>query len=501
VKRLIYKMFLCNNKKFLLSKKVSRFWIKRHAFIMYIIFGITLILPISASALELKEKDDINYSWNEIKLLLLQKYAISLKRDDTYSLYEIGDITSNVLFYIEKTQDPRIIESIVSFYLEIINKSEIYYFNNSEYYYFNNAKYRDERILHSSQFLYGTVKLYRLMHQFGIEDEEYFRMVEEVIIKGHLWRWIFKERKFHRNGWKCTDGFFTNYEHLQNILQFLYQSEDRKSYCNVFRDDDLWIAASAAEYLISQYYNLFPVGQEQVSPDQLVDYVEVARKLLQQRYYIEQDPRFPGFRGQFEYGAYNDIYDYKYAKYEYYDKACSSCIMGKCKHCDVLENLKKFDKRVHALKENVGWDIAHARRVVPVFMSFMEYSRLYGKNFPNKETLAEIARQLSYVVWNGDVREPRFANYFDGSNGWYRVGYNAQENFGYPPYSRSEFVARAGYGILRKYDPRLSLAMNSMYCKYRYTRNGPLNGKAWNFMLSVESLDIFGSLVECRKLH
>lgn len=42
--------------------------------------------------------------------------------------------------------------------------------------------------------------------------------------------------------------------------------------------------------------------------------------------------------------------------------------------------------------------------------------------------------QYVYRVFNGDYSHPLFHNYFDGSDGWYRVGYNGPE-FGYPPSS------------------------------------------------------------------
>lgn len=466
-----------------------------------VVLIVIFLLPLSAAASsDFANKEDVARLWDEIAPLLSEKYPGAVAEGRTYGLYEIGDIMNNMLFYLERTQNKKIINDLSDFYLEIISKSSKSKTGEDWYYHFNSEKYDGERILHSAQFIYSALKLYRLMHQFGIEKFEYFEAVEDIIIKGHLWRWIFYDKAFHRQGWGCSLSHYTHKEHILNLYGKIYWSKDRKSYCNVFRDDDMWIAASAAEYLISQYYDPNSVGAELVEPDQVTEYVEIARKLLEQRYSTEWDSRFSGLRGQFEYGAYTDIEDYKYAMYEYSEKACDSCKIGKCNSCNIEDSLKSFHERGRASREAVGWDIAHARRVVPVFLTFMEFSGLYGKDFPTEQTLAEIARQLSYVVWNGDVTDPKFANYFDGSNGWYRVGYNDQKNFGYPPYSRSEFVSRAGYGVLRSYDARLDLAMNSMYCKYQNTNNGPFAGRAWNFMLAIESSEAFGALKDCHEL-
>jgi hypothetical protein len=46
-----------------------------------------------------------------------------------------------------------------------------------------------------------------------------------------------------------------------------------------------------------------------------------------------------------------------------------------------------------------------------------------------------VANQYVYKVFNGDYTRPLFHNYFDGSDGWFRVAY-AGPDFGHPP---SEF--------------------------------------------------------------
>jgi hypothetical protein len=87
------------------------------------------------------------------------------------------------------------------------------------------------------------------------------------------------------------------------------------------------------------------------------------------------------------------------------------------------------EKRV---QKNASWDISHASRL-PVFLrALYENRKATGSEFPQYRDLHLVANQYAYRVFNGDLSRPLFHNYFDGSDGWNRVGSISPE-FGYPP--------------------------------------------------------------------
>lgn len=80
-------------------------------------------------------------------------------------------------------------------------------------------------------------------------------------------------------------------------------------------------------------------------------------------------------------------------------------------------------------------DIPHAGRLVTLLFALAE-------DHPEPERRAEfaawrerLANQLAYIVFNGNLDAPRFRNFLDGSNGWYRVNHEGRDGFGFPPYS------------------------------------------------------------------
>jgi hypothetical protein len=79
-----------------------------------------------------------------------------------------------------------------------------------------------------------------------------------------------------------------------------------------------------------------------------------------------------------------------------------------------------------------SWDISHAYRL-PVFLrALYENRKATGVDFPRYRDLQLVVNQYVYRVFNGDYSRPLFHNYFDGSDGWHRVGFNGL-GFGYPP--------------------------------------------------------------------
>jgi hypothetical protein len=121
---------------------------------------------------------------------------------------------------------------------------------------------------------------------------------------------------------------------------------------------------------------------------------------------------------------------------------------------------------------NMGWDISHARRLVPLLdaverhrpQALLRYGLETG-SLPSTDVRAAYANQLADVVWNQDSRRPLFTNYWSGANGWYRVAYdpgNGACRIGNPPYGLTSAFAQGGFmtwggthDILRKLGERI----------------------------------------------
>lgn len=104
---------------------------------------------------------------------------------------------------------------------------------------------------------------------------------------------------------------------------------------------------------------------------------------------------------------------------------------------------------------NVGWDISHARRLVPLFdavnrvgsQAFQKYDIDPGE-LPDRSLQVAYAKQLEHVIWNQDIEKPLFSNYWSGANGWYRVAYdpgNGSCRLGNPPFGLSSAFAQGGF--------------------------------------------------------
>jgi hypothetical protein len=111
---------------------------------------------------------------------------------------------------------------------------------------------------------------------------------------------------------------------------------------------------------------------------------------------------------------------------------------------------------------DVGWDISHARRLVPLFdavervgnQALQKYDLDLGV-LPDRSLQLAYAHQLVRVIWNQDFYSPLFTNYWSGANGWYRVAYdpgNGSCRLGNPPFALSSAFAQGGFVVWGKFD-------------------------------------------------
>jgi hypothetical protein len=183
-------------------------------------------------------------------------------------------------------------------------------------------------------------------------------------------------------------------------------------------DLHLWLISEAAEILGANANNpnLVPL----TSPEKLKlrQAVQVAVEALKTNH-VTQYPDTKDFRskvvGSVSYfnGEYIARHDPDYAYSGYFGQSFPTPTEAK-------------------LQPDASWDISHFYRF-PVFLrSLYDNKKAVGVDFPSFVDLRLLLNHLMYKNFQGNFDLPLFNNYFDGSNGWYRVGYHGP-HFGYPP--------------------------------------------------------------------
>jgi hypothetical protein len=170
-------------------------------------------------------------------------------------------------------------------------------------------------------------------------------------------------------------------------------------------------------------------------------------------------------RADIDRGYWRFYEDNRYAGYERDNKpvVCRPSKNGK--------DEVKMEIRVAAnsvrLPRDTGWDISHARRLVPALdalernrPAITSVFRVEEKELSKKWLSSAFANTLVATVWNGDKARPLFTNYWSGANGWFRVAYDngtGQCQEGYPPYGMSDAFLSGGYITWERYRPVIGI--------------------------------------------
>jgi len=119
-----------------------------------------------------------------------------------------------------------------------------------------------------------------------------------------------------------------------------------------------------------------------------------------------------------------------------------------------------------------GWDISHFN-VVPVFLrALYNHRAATGVDFPQKTDIEYIGNQYAFHVFEGDYKKPLFRNFFDGTDGWYRVGYLGRSGYGVAPSQYCSMFDRShscltiggiyGWGLLAPFHPGLARIQSAL---------------------------------------
>lgn len=156
---------------------------------------------------------------------------------------------------------------------------------------------------------------------------------------------------------------------------------------------------------------------------------------------------------------------------------------------------------------NLGWDISHGRRLVPALDTFVRNRANLATVFDYRNPAFDpaalqraFANQIVDRIWNKNTQFPLFSNFWDGHNGWYRVGYKGPAGVcqaGVAPYGMTWSFPTGGYprwgqfnatlealnqrlfALLDATDPRATAFIDKFYPQLRASDMPQTNHGIW----------------------
>ena len=269
--------------------------------------------------------------------------------------------------------------------------------------YRDNRPYIRECDLCMAQALYPAARLVRYVAELPASQRtetltKFANLWGPLLLRDHLLRFLYE---LYRP--LCGEKI--------NQVQ-LWQTERDDSSCRLlFTDREMWLVATAAELLGASEADKGVLAMRPQERDSLLEAIDAGVAVVRTR--IRRRPevgKTPETTSWFE-GDYTDRDEWAYAGYAGAD----------------------FPQPVQQVgAPAAGWDVGHAHRI-PIFLRALWDNRgVTGVDFPNERDLRLASGQLVHRVFYGDPKFPLLRNFFDGSDGWFRVGYHSVE-FGYPP--------------------------------------------------------------------
>ena len=312
----------------------------------------------------------------------------------------------------------------------------------------SNGDHVVECMLCNSQFLHPAARLIRIITtlpnaQRTPSMKTFVSSFVPLIVQDHLLRLLYEQE---RPGWGKR-GLPTTLVPLWKAFLPGAAGTQQQKYKYPEDDMDLWLAGTAAEVLGANANdpNFVPLTAD--AKGKLLDAVQTEVAVFQSKRTLYKDTH--DWQGKtvtsasYFNGDWADDPEMAYSGYE-----------G-----------EKFptpaDKKANP---QASWDISHAYRI-PVFLRSMYDNRKATKlSFPSAEDIRLVVNQFTYRSFRGNLSAPLFNNFFDGSNGWYRVGYHGP-TFAYGPgqycdqiHGESQCLDKnvaMGWGLLDSFSPDL----------------------------------------------
>lgn len=187
-------------------------------------------------------------------------------------------------------------------------------------------------------------------------------------------------------------------------------------------------------------------------------------------------------RATIDRGFWRNYADNKYAAYD----ASTSPVLCQKNHLNQMVKTLRVEAKASYIDPDMGWDISHARRLVPALDTFARnkanLSKVFGytnEHFDPHALQKAFANQIIEKIWNKDPVYPLFSNYWDGSNGWYRSGYDNGTGrcvAGDPPYSLGWSIPTGGYLQWGAFNDKLRNLGSQIY---RLLRNNDARSKSF----------------------
>jgi hypothetical protein len=434
--------------------------------------------------------DTIALIWDNYKPFIEGK--IKNSQEDTYNLYDVQISTNILLKYAFNKKKYFLVDDLLNTFLKAALTLDTLQTYRFIYFYPENIPKEsvmnmgkpysmwidgtskinptEEDILSSSQFLSmvseaifeiamikkteRTQTMTDFVKKYSpILDSHYERWIKGINVKNPKTGEIFTNvGPFQKRAWGCKMNTVYIPSHMTHLtlLQYLLSNNcgnnDSKSYCNAILDSDLFIIEGVSNLVAAYLTDSSLVSAPKNITFYRNRYLPLANKLIISRLSVTNLKNFEGNDVKayvFDKGKFDDHPDYSYSGYT---------------------NANKYPtiKNITKVKGN-GWDISHARRYVSVFESLYETRDILNLKFPDSTDMSKFANQFIYKIFNNNFDYPLFSNFYDGSNGWFRVGYSNRRNFGYGPYDMSMSAITGGYGIWSKYNSDMQLIMISLY--------------------------------------
>ena len=270
-----------------------------------------------------------------------------------------------------------------------------------------------------------------------------------LLVDEHLYRNLYEV------SWRYWDAKHLP-PHLVDIWRTFIEAEIQPKYRfhHAMVDRDLWLLASVAEVLGAHANDpiLVPLAQDRKS--KFIEAMRVGLELLAQK----RTPLAPLVDDQ---GLSRPTATYFVDDFsDHRDFAAAGNTEA------VFPPLDRRQPRA-----GTSWDVAHVSRLPIALRALIDNRHATGMDFPSLDQAREVARHWAGRVFNGDHQRPLWANFFDGHDGWYRVGYHG-DAFGYPPSVHCDqrvegkpclmFGAIQGWGFLAFSEPSLARVLDDL---------------------------------------
>lgn len=426
--------------------------------------------------------------WNKRKNGLQSKVLNSLSAGKTVVLYNFQDETTFLTNWAFSNKEYLVVDEVIEIYLSTLkfvttskfismkigrNRKDLTLKENCSYWQDSSIKSlpKIELLLNSSQYMFGAAKMLNNISQVIPNNRTskmklFLEKFSSLVLNNHYLRWTLGNTKFFQvKSWGCDKGYYNHFDFLKKKDSFQFHSSKNLSYCNAITDVDLWIVAGVSEILsaVENAPEYFKISVSKKS--QLKNYAKFAIGVLESRTKTSFEKNT--VYSNFDIGAWDDHPDH-------------------ANKGDLSEEFRPTNRTNKSTMSS--WDIGHARRFVHVFQSLFNNRDLLNNSFPNEKTMEGFANQFYYKIFNGDFSNPLFANFFDGQNGWYRRNYKNRKKFGYGPSQRSNAFIFGGYGIWKRYNPKIENIQKSVWNMLNDQSKSAFRAKYYNsFGLSPDN--------------